>query len=51
MVRQRKCHTRMRKGQIAALSGEGGADGQPHETKLEDGMGMNFYFKKSVCVK
>ena len=37
MVRQRKCHTRMRKGQIAALSCslEAAADGQ--ETKLEDG--------------
>lgn len=35
MVRQRKCHTRMRRSLSA--SGEGLPDGQAAETKLEEG--------------
>lgn len=36
MVRQRKCHTRMRKSLSA--SGDGMSEGQATETKLEEGM-------------
>lgn len=35
MVRQRKCHTRMRKS--LNLSGEGVSEGQAAESKLEEG--------------
>lgn len=35
MVRQRKCHTRMRKS--LSVSGDGMSEGQATETKLEEG--------------
>lgn len=35
MVRQRKCHTRMRKS--LSTSGDGVPEGQATETKLEEG--------------
>lgn len=38
MVRQRKCHTRMKKEFFAQLAGETTLDGQPIGRTIEDGM-------------
>lgn len=37
MVRQRKCHTRMKKEFFAQLAGETTLDGQPIERTIEEG--------------
>ena len=37
MVRQRKCHTRIKKGFFAQLAGETTLDGQPLERTIEEG--------------
>ncbi|XP_028266101.1 histone-lysine N-methyltransferase 2D isoform X3 [Parambassis ranga] len=39
MVRQRKCHTRMKKEFFAQLAGETMLDGQPIERTIEEGLG------------
>lgn len=38
MVRQRKCHTRMKKEFFAQLAGETMLDGQPIERTIEEGL-------------
>ena len=37
MVRQRKCHTRLKKEFFAQLAGETTLDGQPIERTIEEG--------------